>query len=112
MTAVAISEAEWQEQVLDLARATGWRTMHVRRSIGKKRQWTTATSVVGWPDLVMWNERQRRLLFVELKSDSGLLSDHQDDVLCSLQAAGCEVHVWRPRDLDDVQKALTHRRAA
>lgn len=45
---LAATEAQWQAQVLQLAGALGWRSMHVRRSIGKGHQWTTSTSCVGW----------------------------------------------------------------
>lgn len=106
---VPIDEAAWQGQVLDLAHALGWRTMHVRRSIGKGRRWTTATSVVGWPDLVLWSERHKRVVFVELKSESGLLSADQVEVLESLRAAGQQAYVWRPSDLDEAHRVLACR---
>lgn len=69
MTAVArpaLTEATWQQQVIDLAHALGWRHMHVRRSIGKGRTWVTATNVP-WPDLTLWSERQQRLVFADRK---------------------------------------------
>jgi hypothetical protein len=65
-----------------------------------------ATSVIGWPDLVMWSEAQRRVLYVELKSETGKLSFEQDIVLDSLRAAGCETFVWRPSDLEQVRDVL------
>jgi hypothetical protein len=106
VTALAITEAEWQQQVVDLAHMLGWRHNHTRRSIGRGRSWTTATSVIGWPDLVMWSEAQRRVLYVELKSETGKLSFEQDIVLDSLRAAGCETFVWRPSDLEQVRDVL------
>lgn len=107
----SMSEEEWQQQVIDLARTLGWRSCHVRRSIGKRDGWTTATSVVGWPDLVLWSERRRRLLFVELKSRTGVVSAAQREVLLSLRVAGQEVHVWRPDDLDAAREVLSARPA-
>lgn len=109
MTAAPISEADWQEQVTDLAAHYGWKWLHVRRSIGKGRTWTTATNVIGWPDLHLWNERQRRTMYVELKSASGVVSPAQEAVHGSLRAAGCEVYVWRPDDLDVAHAALKAR---
>jgi hypothetical protein len=47
-----LTEAEFQKVLVATLRALGWESMHVRRSIGKKRQWTTSTSSAGWPDLV------------------------------------------------------------
>jgi hypothetical protein len=97
-----VSEAAWQETMVDLLRSLGWKSMHVRRSIGKGRKWATTTSVVGWPDLFCWHEGQGRTLAVELKTDTGQLSDHQDAVLASLRAAGQEVRVWHPRDWESI----------
>ena len=104
-----ITEAEWQEQVVQLAAMLGWRTMHVRRAIGRRaggRGWQTSTSVNGWPDLTLWSERQGRLVFAELKSDAGRCTPEQDAVISSLRHAGQDVHVWRPRDLDAVAAVL------
>ena len=106
-----MTEAEWQEQVIELAHLLGWEHMHVRRSIGKGSKWTTATNVSGWPDLTLWSERHRMLLFVELKSDIGKLTPDQNEVHRSLQAAGQAVLVWRPADLPAVQRVLTFPRA-
>lgn len=106
-----VTEQQFQDQVVDLARICGYQTMHVRRTIGKGRRWTTGTSVSGWPDLAIWGNS--RFLLVELKTDDGKLSTEQDDVLESLRAAGVEVHVWRPRDWDALQANLTaHVRAS
>lgn len=112
MTAAAleITEAAWQEQVVELARMCGWRCCHTRRSIGKGTRWTTATSVVGWPDLVMWSTRHKRVIFVELKSESGKVSSEQARVHAELTAAGADVFVWRPSDLDEAQAVLQGRR--
>jgi len=108
-TDLTVTEAEWQQQVIDLAHVLGYRHMHVRRSIGKGNRWVTATNVVGWPDLVLWSERQQRLLCVELKSETGKLSDEQDEVLASLAAAGVECFVWRPSDLEAARDFLAVR---
>lgn len=107
--AVALTEASFQQQVIDLARSLGWRHNHTRRTIGRGKKWVTATSVVGWPDLTLWSERQHRLIFAELKTDRGRLSDDQAAVLASLERAGQEVAVWRPADLDQIARTLAHK---
>lgn len=104
-----MSEADWQQQVIQLAHHLGWRHNHTRRTIGRGRSWTTATSCVGWPDLELWHPKQRRFMWVELKSESGVVSEDQRAVLDSLAAAGGEVHVWRPSDLDVALTALQPR---
>lgn len=106
-----MNETEWQGQVIDLAKAYGWEHLHVRRSIGKGRKWVTATNVVGWPDLFLWNGRQQRTMAVELKSDTGTLEPEQEAVLASLTAAGIECHVWRPDDLEEAHRCLKPPRA-
>ncbi len=104
---LGITEAVFQEQVVELAHMLGWEHMHVRRSIGKGRSWTTATNVAGWPDLVLWSERQCRVIAAELKSQTGKATVEQLDVLTSLGRAGVESFLWRPSDLDDIQRILT-----
>lgn len=97
---------EWQGQVVDLARLMGWRVLHVRRSVGKGGRWTTATSVVGWPDLFAWHEKQRRCIAIELKVGRDKPSPEQLAVLASLEAAGVATMVARPEDLPAVQYML------
>jgi VRR-NUC domain len=100
-----LSEEQFQAQVVELARMMRWRTMHVRRTIGKGRKWTTGTSVNGWPDLTLW--RPGQFLMVECKTDIGKVTDEQLEILHSLHAAGVDARIWRPRDWDEVQATLT-----
>lgn len=109
---VTVSEQTFQAQVLELAHLLGWHHLHVRRSIGKGRQWVTATNVVGWPDLLLWHETQHRVIAAELKSTKGVVSDEQTEVLRQLTAAGLECHVWRPADLDLIGRTLTGRNSS
>lgn len=53
-------------------------------------------STSGWPDLVLV---ARKVLFRELKTDTGGLSPEQRRVGYKLTAAGCDFEVWRPKDL-------------
>lgn len=101
-----MTETEWQQQVVQAARLFGWSTNHTRRTLGRGRKWTTGTSTVGFPDLTLWSERHRRLIFAELKTDRGKLTPEQESVIASLRAAGCECHVWRPSDWSAVELVL------
>lgn len=103
-----MTEAEWQAMVVDLAKLLGWRHLHVRRSIGKGRQWATTTNVDGWPDLLLWNVRrpERGLVALELKSENGKPTDAQLQVLAELEAAGVRTMIARPADLPAVQALL------
>ncbi len=90
-----LTEREWQAQVVAIARTYGWQVHHHLISYG---------SAAGWPDLVIASHG--RALFVELKNDTGRLRPEQRMWLGLLAAAGCEVAVWRPADLDTVTAAL------
>jgi hypothetical protein len=90
-----MSERQWQQQVIDLARLFHWGYYHTHDS---------RRSNPGFPDLVLWKDRT---IFAELKTNHGRLTADQRRVIHQLIGAGAEVYVWRPRDLDDVQRVLT-----
>lgn len=103
------TEAEFQRQVCELAAICGWRFLHVRKSIGRRggeAGWQTTTNLKGWPDLLLWSEKQRRVLAAELKSEKGRVSDAQYEILESLHAAGVETYIWRPADLTQIQSVF------
>ena len=99
------TEADFQATVVELATFAGWRIMHVRRSTERGNRWVTSTSISGWPDLTIW--KPGRLLFAELKTESGRLTKHQRDVLQSLAEAGADVRIWRPSDWPEIESTLT-----
>ena len=107
MTGLQISEAEWQQQVIDLAHAHGWMCAHFRPARTSKG-WVTpvAADGQGFPDLVLTRER---VMFVELKSQRGRLSEQQRLWIVSLRAAGAEVHVWKPDHFDHAHQTLKDR---
>ena len=100
LAALAIDEATFQAQVVELVHLLGWEVLHVRRSIGKGNRWTTTTSVKGWPDLFLWHPHQG-VLARELKTDSGKPTSEQVAVIASLCDAGIDAGIWRPRDFAD-----------
>lgn len=106
-TRLTEGEAGFQRAVIDCARLMGWRFVH-HRPARTAKGWRTAGSgdIAGWVDLVLWHERARRVLYVELKAERGRTSPAQRDVLSSLRRAGCEVAVWAPRDWDELQATL------
>jgi hypothetical protein len=102
--AVAIEEAEFQAQIVDLARLCGWRIHHTRAARTNRGWRTPITGDPGFPDLVLC--RGRRIVFAELKSATGRLSKDQQRWLVSLRACGIDVKVWRPCDMDEVIETL------
>ncbi len=90
-----MTESAWQKQVVDLARLFGFRVFH---------PWLSIRSEKGWPDLALF--RPGRFLLAELKTEKGKLTAAQESMIADLRAAGVEVHVWRPADLDRVVEVL------
>lgn len=81
-----MTELEFQNQVTELAEIYGWSWVHFRPAQTAKG-WRTPVSGplgAGWPDLVLIRERDRRLIFAELKRDGGTLSAQQHDALVTL----------------------------
>lgn len=96
-----MSEAELQKIVIDMAHLFGWYVAHFRAAQTAKG-WRTAVSAdgKGFPDLVL--AKNGRAIFAELKTDTGRLSIAQKMWLAVLPNAV----VWRPRDLDTVERVL------
>lgn len=92
-----VTEREWQQQVVRLARTLGWTVWHCHDA---------RRTVPGLPDLILIRDR---VVFVELKTERGRLSDAQAEWQRRLEAAGAETHVWRPSDLDAAGRVLARR---
>ena len=93
-------EKDFQKTVIEYATLRGWRVAHFRttRIQRKNGQVYYATGVsaqgAGFPDLVL--VRGKRVVYIELKSDKGVVSKEQEEWLHALQDANQEVFVWRP----------------
>lgn len=79
-----MTEAELLALVLEACRALRLRAYHTGDSRG---------SQPGFPDLVIVG---KRVLYRELKSQTGRLSPRQTDWLCDLRSAGADAGIWRP----------------
>jgi hypothetical protein len=80
-----------------VARQVGWACYHTLRSKG---------SEPGFPD---WTLARDRVLFIELKTEQGKVSDAQHFWLGKLHGAGGEVYVVRPQHLDAIAWTLARR---
>lgn len=96
-----ISENEFLAQIRALAKLTGWEFYHTH---------TSKFSEAGWPDAVLASAKQRRTLFVELKTRTGTVSKAQQKWLELLAACGHETAVWRPADMPEIAKILRGQR--
>jgi hypothetical protein len=115
VAAVKPSEADFQAVVVETARLAGWRVAHFRPARTKDGSWRTPVTAdgAGWPDLCL--VRPPKIVFAELKSESGTLRPNQSEWLDVLRLLPqVEVYLWRPSDWDAVVETLTGtaRRAA
>ena len=97
MQVPAMTEREWQSEVVAAAHHLGWSVYHTHDS---------RRSEPGWPDLALVRDR---FMVAELKTDTGKLSAAQERWIGLLKAAGVETYVWRPTDRDHMLRELTRR---
>ena len=91
-----VSERDWQATVIEYARTMGWAVYH---------PWMSLHSASGWPDLSM--VRDGRLVFAELKTETGRVSKSQRAWIALLSAVpGVEVFLWRPSAWPEVERVL------
>ena len=85
------SEFEFQDYISKFAAWRGWQ-------VGFFEPWQ-----VGAPDLILVRDR---IIFRELKNWKGRLSLAQKDCLALLKAAGGDIDVWYPQQLNDIEKDI------
>ena len=76
------TEAEMTELFLEIAQRTGWQQRY--------HVYDARRSAPGFPDWVLINVDQRRIIFVELKGFGGIASAEQRDFLRAINDAGGE----------------------
>ena len=106
----AWSEAEFQSQLLSLARGLGFtvahfRTVRVQRANGSvSYQTPVQADGAGFPDLVMVGHG--RVVFVELKANKGRIRPEQEAWITMLREGGATVFLWRPKQWDEIAELL------
>jgi hypothetical protein len=92
----AVTEAELQANVLELAGRFRWLSYHTHDS---------RRSPAGFPDLVL--VRGERLVFAELKREGRYPTPAQRAWLSALgQVTTVDAHSWRPRDWSSIEEVL------
>lgn len=92
-----LTEKNFSRQIYDLVRTLGYRRYHTFRS---------SKSPAGFPDEVLVRER---VVFLEVKRQTGRLSPPQREWITALLNGGAEVYVVRPDDLQWLAIVLAHR---
>ena len=98
------TEADLREQIRTLCKLYGWLMYFT---------WNSRNSPSGFPDLVLVNPQQKRVVFAELKTEAGKVTPGQAEWLDALMACGQEVEVWRPQHIHQITWLLQpqdHRR--
>ena len=115
-----ITEAQFQKQIIQLAKLCGWRVAHFRSvRVQSKNGWTrwqtpVQADGVGFPDLVLVHPKRRMLAFIEVKrSLKENLSSEQRAWLEDLFAASeydriyrWVTDIWRPEEWPEIEKFL------
>ncbi len=97
-----ITEKQLLATVVEMAEANSWLVYHQLDQGGVTedgRMWHGMRIGPGFPDLVLVRPRPYQLLFRELKSEKGKLSDAQQKWLTYLLYAEADARIWRPSDL-------------
>ena len=92
---VSLTEKQFQQQVIDLAKLCGWKEYHT---------WKSIHSPAGFPDLIL--VRDCAILAVEVKSEKGKLTEAQWDWLEALGKTGVKVYIWKPSNWEEVVECL------
>lgn len=93
-----LSEADFQQRVMDAARRAGWLCVHFRPAKTQRGVWVTPmTGDKGFPDLAL--AKDGRVILAELKSDTGKPSKEQ---LAWLAAVGGHGRLWSPENWEAI----------
>lgn len=88
-----LSEADFQQRVMDAARMAGWRVAHFRAAKTQRGNWITPMAGdKGFPDLAL--AKDGRVLLAELKKSSK--EKPTKDQVAWLAAAGGHGRLWSP----------------
>lgn len=99
----SFTEAQWQLRVQSIARINGWKYYHAPDNMPNKYG-RIQNIIPGFPDLVL--VKNGRIIFAELKKETGRLSESQKEWIDELKQCNLEVYVWRPSDENLINKVL------
>jgi len=94
---IPVKESDLREWVRDLCKLFGWKMYF---------SWTSIHSPRGFPDLVLANPEQERVIYAELKSEKGTVTEYQREWLDTLEACRQEVYLWKPSDIEGIAEIL------
>ena len=89
-----MKEKSFQSLILWHAKKRGWKCYHTHDS---------RRSEPGFPDLVLVRQK---ILYRELKTDKGRLTESQKAWGDALIEAGADYAIWRPNQIQDILETL------
>ena len=98
------SEALFMASVMQIANMNDWDAHHIRP--GRYGNYYKTDGLPGMPDLILIGRRGQGIIWAELKTQKGKLSDEQQSRLLQLNNNGQEVYVWRPADMQTIVDRL------
>jgi hypothetical protein len=93
----AVTEADLREQIRTLCNVYGWEMYFTHDS---------RHSPAGFPDLVLANPIQRRMVYAELKVQGRKLTAAQAKWLAILRECGQEAYKWTEDDITEIARLL------
>lgn len=96
-----MTEAEFIQQVIELAHWMHWRVAHFRPARTERGWRTPMSGDTGFPDLVL--ARRGRVIFAELKVGRNKMSSAQIEWA---EQIGGEFYLWYPEQLPEIQEVL------
>ena len=98
------SEALFMASVIRVANMNDWDAHHIRP--GRYGNYYKTDGLPGMPDLILIGRRGQGIIWAELKTQKGKLSDEQQSRLLQLNNNGQDVYVWRPADMQTIADRL------
>jgi hypothetical protein len=98
---LTVSEAQWQQVLIDTARLYRWTLCHIRPARTDRGWRTPIEGDAGLPDLIL--ARDGVVLLVEVKRQQGQTSPAQRRWLAALGAYG---RCWKPSDWNEALRTL------
>jgi hypothetical protein len=92
-----VSEADLQQAIVSAARKLGYLYYHT---------FDSRRSTEGFPDLVLVHDGKKRVVWIECKSETGVVSIYQTAWHDSLAKCDAEIYVVRPVNLDEIIEIL------
>ncbi len=92
-----MTEAQFQQQIIDTARLLKWAVYHT---------YDSRRSQPGFPDLCLVRDR---IVFLEVKTETGKVSPEQAEWIATINAAGGTALVVRPSQWDQIVESLKRR---